>query len=214
MDFLPGFKSFLSSIGGFGMINSLCQLILKHTCPGVPDTYQGCELWDFSMVDPDNRRPVDYEKRDRWLSEIQESTASRAGLFAELWNDWTTGKIKLAVTAWLLEERKSYPLIFRDAAYLPLQVTGTYREHILAFLRQHEQGSYLIALPLHLASIVEDFQSLSSFDWKDTAIELPSGHMWKWEHLFTGEKTGSVSQILISSVCNKMPFAVLKRKNQ
>jgi len=213
LDFYHRFSAFLNGITGFGMINSLVQLILKHTCPGVPDTYQGCELWDFSMVDPDNRRPVDYDKREQWLTEIQDNRQSRAVLFEEFISDWQSGKIKLAVTAWLLEERNRYPHLFRDGDYIPLEVTGTYKEHILSFLRQHEEGSYLIAVPLYLASVVGDYRSLPSFDWLDTTISLPSGGICEWCHLFSGKTISSAGKILIRTIFEKsMPFGVLKQE--
>jgi malto-oligosyltrehalose synthase len=215
LDFYHRFRHFLDAIAGFGMLNSLIQVILKHTCPGVPDTYQGCELWDFSMVDPDNRRPVDYDKRERWLTEIRSNKQSRAVLFDELLSNWHTGKVKLAITAWLLEERNRYPHLFSEADYIPLKVTGTYNRHILAFLRQHEEGSYLIAVPLYLAFIAGDYQKLPLFDWIDTAIILPWDGIFGWRHLFSGKSIRSASKIPILEIFDKnMPFAVCKKENQ
>lgn len=211
-EFYRHFRQFLERIAGFGMINSLCQIILKHTCPGVPDTYQGGELWDFSMVDPDNRRPVDYVTRDQWLKEIQENSIPRPAVFGRLWHEWKTGKIKLALTTWLLQERNRHPEVFRDAGYIPLQVTGRYQDHLIAFLRPHEQAGYLVAVPLHLASVVKDFHDLSSFDWQDTAIELPSDQTGNWLHLFSGKKIPSSGKILMRSVFDEgIPLAFLKQ---
>lgn len=213
-DFYSRFRQFLNSIAGFGMINSLSQLILKHTCPGIPDTYQGCELWDFSMVDPDNRRPVDYDKREKWLEEIQESRERRAVLFEELIGDWQTGKIKLAVTTWLLEERNCYPHLFLDAGYIPLEVTGIYRRHVLAFLRHHKEGCYLIAVPLSLASVAGDFQSLSAFDWLDTTINLPAPGIGEWRHLFSGKWVSSAGKIPVGTIFAHMPFGIFRLDNK
>ena len=212
MNFLPVFRKFLFCLTDFGIINSICQLMLKHTCPGVPDTYQGCELWDFSMVDPDNRRPVDYEKRDRWLTEIKESVLSRDDLFRKLWEERLNGKIKLAVTAFLLEERKRYPHVFQYGKYIPLSVTGKYKDQVLAFLRQHEQINYLVVLPVHLAAVLPDAEKLSSFDWKDTSIDLPSGLPREWEHLFSGiNKTGFGAKVLLRDIFTSyMPFSILR----
>src|SRR5215218_3881991 len=104
-NFWESFVKFHSQIVDHGIINSLSQLLLKFTCPGVPDIYQGCELWDLSFVDPDNRRPVDYEKRMHWLNEFSENNIDE-NFYGQLWDDRYSGKIKLWLTNKLLQWRK------------------------------------------------------------------------------------------------------------
>jgi malto-oligosyltrehalose synthase/4-alpha-glucanotransferase len=205
--FWKSFESFLNKIIDYGIANSISQLILKFTTPGIPDVYQGTELWDFSLVDPDNRRPVDYEKRSNFLQQIESIDAGT--LPEELWNSREDGKIKLWLTHLLLNERKAKPDLFTYGHYRPLQVKGKYKKNVIAFARQRKNTWYIIALPLHLAE-VDKGSNLLDFDWKDTRIEMPEDAPNEWEILLTKEKTKKGTSIKVKDIFQPLPFAILK----
>jgi len=147
--FMTSFQAFLESIVDFGIVNSLAQLALKFTCPGIPDVYQGCELWDLSLVDPDNRREVDFGKRKEWLDELEGYESDR--LLEKLWKDRRNGQVKLWLTQRLFQLRRQNPLLFTQGEYIPLKVRGTYKDHLLAFMRRYKRDVFLTVVPLHTA---------------------------------------------------------------
>ena len=160
----------------FGYLNSLAQTLLKLTAPGVPDIYQGNEIWDDSLVDPDNRRPVDYEHRKRLLADVKGWTKGsltehlRAAL-----ESIEDGRCKLYVTARTLEFRRSHEALFRVGDYVPLRVQGEYAAHVVAFARALEGRVAIIAVPRLNARLVagRDAASTPEEIWADTRIELP-----------------------------------------
>jgi len=205
--FWNSFKEFHSSIVDYGIINSLGQLLLKFACPGVPDTYQGCELWDLSFVDPDNRRPVDYLKRKRWLDEIIAGGEANGG--QRLWEDRYSGKLKLWLTYQLLQWRKEEKEFLSKAEYIPLSVDGTYKNHILAFARKHQQTIFIVAVPLHLTAICKGQQKeVNKIDWKDTSIVLPGKLAGVIKDLLNGRSFEE--RINIKDVFKDLPLALLK----
>ncbi len=136
--FLTSFLPFVARVARLGVQNSLVQTALKLTAPGVPDTYQGCELWDLSLVDPDNRRAVDYREREAafaMLAPRLEIEHERAELIESLLTTWRDGRIKLAVTALLLAFRRDHAELFADGGYLPIETTGEDAEFALGFVR-------------------------------------------------------------------------------
>ena len=139
-EFIKDFRQLQSRLAYFGALNSLSQLLLKIASPGVPDFYQGTELWDFSLVDPDNRRPVDFAKRTQLLNKLkQQEKNGRAALVAGLLSHWQDGRLKLYVTYQGLKLRRTYPELFRQGAYLPLTVQGKRQNQVLALARRQEQ---------------------------------------------------------------------------
>ncbi|MFC5407690.1 malto-oligosyltrehalose synthase [Larkinella bovis] len=209
--FWKSFQAFLRKIADFGIINSLTQLTLKATCPGVPDVYQGCELWDFSLVDPDNRRPVDYDQRQQWLDDLIQTPLSPTELQRELWQQRADGRIKLWLTHTLLNERKQQPELFAHGRYEPLRVEGASKDHILAFARQHQRSVLVVIVPRNLALLCEKQQhSLSTLDWKDTRICLPAETQGNWTNVLL--KTGQEFQgeIRVRDVFKTLPIAVLR----
>jgi maltooligosyltrehalose synthase len=130
------------------MFNSLAQTILKFTCPGVPDIYQGTELWDLSLVDPDNRRPVDYNKRMNLL--LQEKPLE------ELAKTYQTGDIKLALLQKLIQIRNEYAELFAAGEYVPLPIDKKYNDHVLAFMRKHGRSAIVVIVPVKYAEIASD----------------------------------------------------------
>ncbi|MGQ9920816.1 MAG: malto-oligosyltrehalose synthase, partial [Desulfobacca sp.] len=144
-DFLPDFLAFQEELAYFGALNSLAQVLLKIAAPGVPDFYQGTELWDFSLVDPDNRRPVDFARRQKLLQELQARERAGAPSFlGELLVSWRDGRVKLFLTYKALQVRQRSPELFRVGAYIPLAVAGPAGDHVVAFARQR-QGDWVLA---------------------------------------------------------------------
>jgi (1->4)-alpha-D-glucan 1-alpha-D-glucosylmutase len=162
--FLPYFFPLAEEIARLGMINSLTQTVLKLTSPGVPDIYQGSEIWDYSLVDPDNRRLVDYHSRRKMLRELKNVDLS------ELLRCWPDGRIKLFVTQRLLQLRRSNPEFFRESSYHALETTGTFADCAVAFMRKHRDKSVLVAAA-RLSSRL-GFPPIGE-RWQDTAIVLP-----------------------------------------
>jgi (1->4)-alpha-D-glucan 1-alpha-D-glucosylmutase len=139
-EFLDSFESIARRIALLGALNSLSQITLKATLPGVPDFYQGTELWDFSMVDPDNRRPVDYS--------IRTSALEGAGTpdWSTLTRDWYDGRLKLAWIRELLRLRQEHPDLFAKGDYIPLEIHGRDRDHIIAFARRYRRKATIVAV--------------------------------------------------------------------
>ncbi|WP_412465940.1 malto-oligosyltrehalose synthase [Pedobacter sp. KLB.chiD] len=202
-------RNFLKRIADFAVINSLVQLTLKFTCPGVPDIYQGTELWDLSLVDPDNRRPVDYDERVAVLAAFDHPID-----FKSLLKERFSGKIKMWLTQTLLGIRKAEAAVFELGAYLPLQVKGNYSKHICAFARQYKAEWIITVVPLGFAKCCKNQAvEADNFDWEDTEILLPNEAPLCWQNLLTGKKefkdplhTG----IRISQLFNHIQLAVIK----
>ena len=136
--FLPDFAEFQTKIAHYGAFNSLSQVLLKLTSPGVPDIYQGNELWDFSLVDPDNRRPVDYKLRRRLLDRVDKvSDAKGAAALVDAKED---GRVKLFVTSRALRYRRENRELFAQGAYTAIEPQGKYTESLVAYAREHEES--------------------------------------------------------------------------
>lgn len=158
-------RNWVNSIADAAILNSLSQLVLKFTTPGIPDVYQGTELWDLSLVDPDNRRPVDYELRNKLLINI-----AKQADFTSLWAERYNGKIKLYLSSILFKLRKSHAILFDKGSYIPLKVSGKYADNIIAYARNFDDKWIIIALPLGLEGLkIKDTKP----DWKNTQIHLP-----------------------------------------
>jgi (1->4)-alpha-D-glucan 1-alpha-D-glucosylmutase len=192
--FIDDVREFVRRISDHGMFNSLSQTLLKIALPGVPDIYQGTELWDFSLVDPDNRRPVDYELRAHYLQELQES-AAQAG--SELWRLARTlvdsrvdGRIKLYLTYQALRCRRSHPGLFSEGEYFAAETAGAKSEQVFAFARRLKGASAVVAVPRLVTRLMPQSGDLplGPSAWQDTILRLPAeqdGHVYK--NIFTGE---------------------------
>ncbi len=207
--FGEGIKRFVREIADYGIINSLVQLVLKFTCPGIPDIYQGCELWDLSMVDPDNRRPVNYELRNKLLSEI---SSTKAADMQTLWNERYSGKIKLWLTYKLLMNRAQMPEVFSKGSYEPLVVTGNYAEHIIAFAHKHQKDTCVVILPVRIATIAKQQQKeVTNIDWADTAISLTDDLNGKWRNLLDDSEINS-GKVNLAQLFKQIPLAILNKR--
>jgi (1->4)-alpha-D-glucan 1-alpha-D-glucosylmutase len=183
-DFLLDFGAFVARTILPGRVNALSQTLLKLTAPGIPDTYQGTELWDLSLVDPDNRRPVDYALRRRLLAELPNLCAH------SVWNRIDEGLPKLWTVWHALRLREQRPDSFgAEGTYTPLQVTGAKKEHAIAFQRGKDVATIVTRLPIKLGN-----------DWAGTAVQLGSGN---WTNILTGHQvaSGRLEEIL-------MPFPI------
>ena len=190
--FRDDFHQFRIKIARYGMYNSLAQTVLKLTAPGVPDIYQGTELWDFSLVDPDNRRPVDYDQRRQLLGDLQAqlnaATGDRLALVEALLKTWEDGRIKLYVTQQALTYRRCHPDLFRGGQYIPLEATGVKRKHICAFERRLGHQTLFVVAPRLLTAVIPDPDVLpiGSEVWADTWLVLPPDSSARhYQNLFT-----------------------------
>jgi (1->4)-alpha-D-glucan 1-alpha-D-glucosylmutase len=175
-------------IAFYGMLNSLATTVIKITSPGVPDFYQGNELWDFSFVDPDNRRPVDYERRRKILDDIEARAANNpVALAQELLSTWRDGRVKLYLTYKMLNFRRAHGDLFSQGGYMPLEVLGEMREHVCAFARQQGAEWALVVVPRLIAEIAPA-GSMSSFAqvWGSSTISLPDGAPERWTDVLSG----------------------------
>ncbi|HEY2257603.1 MAG TPA: malto-oligosyltrehalose synthase, partial [Variovorax sp.] len=175
--FRADLRSVVADLDRYGALNGISLAILKYCSPGVPDLYQGCELIDRSLVDPDNRRPVDYEERTAALQAMQQIEAggeleAAAREFAATPSD---GRAKLWLIWRLLTLRRSLPDLFRDGSYLPLEVQGARSDHLIAFLRRHEDRS-LVVIAVRLFAVLEGAGRPAPGApsvWGDTRVLLP-----------------------------------------
>ena len=176
-EFLEDLATFVSRIAPAGALNSLVQTTLRCTAPGVPDCYQGDEFWDFSLVDPDNRRSVDFGHRIEALR-----NEAKPGNLLSVWHD---GRIKQAVIATLLNERRNRPQMFSRGAYLPLATVGTRANHVLPFARYTPDSAMIVVVPLRCAEASGSGALPSPKFWMDTTITLPDSlQRARWAHLF------------------------------
>ena len=181
-----------------GAVNSLAQTVLKLTCPGVSDFYQGSELWDFSLVDPDNRRPVDYALRQHQL----ESAAHAAP--AELLENWRDGRIKMFLIHRLLALRRERPDLFAAGTYTPAIVTGAFAEKVVAFERRCGNDAALVVVPRHTTAL--GFPPIGEV-WADTQIALPASGQ-RWRDVFTGREHAG-ENVPLAGLLADLPVSVL-----
>jgi (1->4)-alpha-D-glucan 1-alpha-D-glucosylmutase len=210
--FLKDFLPFHRRIARIGLWNSLSQTLLKLTCPGVPDIYQGNELWDFSLVDPDNRRPVDYIRRRQILESIRESGDNSAPFpVARFLESPEDGRMKLHLTQRTLLFRQQHFKLFEDGEYLPLAVSGTKADHVVAFVRRLGADSLLVVTPRLVAGLVNDgdYPPLGAHVWGDTRISLPYGaSLKKYRNVLTGKLFEAVTEVSVAEILLDFPVAL------
>ena len=200
--FLPIFLPVAQEIARLGAINSLTQTLLKLTSPGVPDVYQGNEIWDYSLVDPDNRRRVDYNRRREMLETLSTATPH------ELLQTWPDGRIKMFLTQRVLRFHREHADLFQHGEYLPLRASGTFAECCVSFTRQLADKWILVIVP-RLSSRV-GFPPIGEA-WKDTAIQLPEALPVAQAHdLFTCRPVPLQDrQVKLADPLSIVPFAVI-----
>jgi (1->4)-alpha-D-glucan 1-alpha-D-glucosylmutase len=213
-DFLP----LQQRVARAGMVNSLAQLLLKLMSPGVPDIYQGTEFWDLSLVDPDNRRPVDYDQREAALRDIQAiADDQRDAAARDLLASWPDGRIKMYVMHRALGLRAERPRLFRTGAYLPLDVSGARRDNICAFARTLGDDLVIAVVPRLVARLGRDSDGLPLGPvWGDTGIKLPAASRGAtFRDRFTGATIEPVEAdgapaLSIASLFATLPLALIE----
>ena len=216
--FLAAMREFQQRVSRLGMFNSISQTVLKLTSPGVPDIYQGTELWDFSLVDPDNRRPVDYAGRRRLLREMQSGRAAGdpAAFARGLLDSMEDGRIKLFVTSRTLCARKQRHELFEKGDYLPLAVRGARSDCVCSFARKRNGHLVVVVVPRLYASLLSGntLNPLGREIWGDTCIKVPSAFAKRtFTNVYTGEHfpthTGNAHAFSVSSLLSDFPVALL-----
>ncbi|HEX8040234.1 MAG TPA: malto-oligosyltrehalose synthase, partial [Chryseosolibacter sp.] len=204
--FLSSFLPFLKIVCEHAMVYSLSQTLIKLTAPGIPDIYQGCELWDLSFVDPDNRRPVDFDKRMEYLFQlVLREEKGKEALFEYLRQHHQAGIEKLYITWKTLNYRKTHPDLFIAGDYIPLDVTGQ-QEIAVAYARRRETSWAMVIVPLGL--VKREMDSTEDF-FSSQHIVLPDDAPERWLNLFTGDTHASPNQISLSEIFRDFPVALL-----
>jgi (1->4)-alpha-D-glucan 1-alpha-D-glucosylmutase len=213
-EFLKEFLPFQKKIAYYGIFNSLSQTLLKITSPGVPDFYQGTELWDLNLVDPDNRRPVDFEKRKGFLKEIKEKEKKDIlNLIGELISTKEDGKIKLFLIYKTLKVRAKRKELFEKGDYIGIKVGGKYKDHVLAFARRKEKSWAITIAPRFLTYLIEDEYPIGERIWEDTYITLPEDSPLLWRNSFTDRVIKCERTLLVSETLEYFPVALLLSDN-
>ncbi|ODA67006.1 malto-oligosyltrehalose synthase [Methyloligella halotolerans] len=206
--FLEDFTAHHAPIALAGALYSLSQTLIKLTAPGVPDIYRGSELWELSLVDPDNRRPVDFSQLEGMLSELESVDTP-----ADLLQRWHRGAIKLYLLEKGLRLRQEHPSLFETGEYAPLHLTGARSGNAVAYLRdEHDFGLITIA-PIRAHALLEGQKTpiVPAERWEDTAISLPGDWANKrWRNLLTGETmTATEGKMRLGEILQSFPVALL-----
>jgi len=219
-DFLRDFREFQALLAWCGALNSLSQVVLKISAPGVPDFYQGTELWDFSLVDPDNRRPVDFRRRIQLLRYLKKK-AERGivPLVKELWAHWPRGDLKLYVTAAALNFRRRHLPLFLEGDYLPLAAAGPQERRVVAFARCRE-GQWAVAVAgRFFAGLGEAGRYPGGAPWRGTVLILPAQAPRQWEDVLTSTRIdaspgGEGLHLSLEPVLAHLPAALLRGRTE
>jgi (1->4)-alpha-D-glucan 1-alpha-D-glucosylmutase len=204
-NFYASLLPFVGRIAELGARNTLMQTVLKLTLPGMPDIYQGCELWDLSLVDPDNRRPVDYASRMQALEELTTALAQdRSGAMQKYTADWQNGHFKLAVIATLLGYRHDHSSLFETGSYEPLMTDGANSDQVLGFLRRNDGELVLTAVARYPARLAAEGIAAES------RIPLPKAlHETCWRDIVSGARHRPTPCLRSRDVLALLPAAVL-----
>jgi (1->4)-alpha-D-glucan 1-alpha-D-glucosylmutase len=190
-------QQFVERILEAGRVNSLAQTLLKYTAPGVPDLYQGTELWDLSLVDPDNRRPVDYSLRQRLMHELKQMNGGDAA--AQVMARAEEGLPKMWTIHKALQLRRERPKSFgAEADYVPLMVDGAKHDHVIAYLRGEDVVTVAPRLTVKLDGA-----------WKDTVVTLPEG---RWRNRLTAVIVEG-GEVEVKGLLKDFPVALLARED-
>ncbi|EKU25150.1 maltooligosyl trehalose synthase [Xanthomonas translucens pv. graminis ART-Xtg29] len=177
------------------------QTTLRLSVPGVPDLYQGSEGWDLSLVDPDNRRPVDYALRQAWLDDASAASA--------LLRDWHSGHIKAWLTAQLLQLRGAHPALFAHGGYRPLQAQGPHAHYVFGFAREHAGKTLLVVVP-RLAAAAQPLDAAAplraQLNWHNTFLTLPAA---QYRHVLSGRDLALSASMPVADLLADFPVAVL-----
>jgi (1->4)-alpha-D-glucan 1-alpha-D-glucosylmutase len=205
--FMAEFLPFQRRLAHFGRINALAQTLLKITAPGLPDFYQGTELWDLSLVDPDNRRPVDYRQRTDMLVAFREREPLR--MAEELLPQASDGRVKLFLIQRALQHRRQAPSLYQQGDYQQLEVRGLFREHLLAFSRRYRDQCTVTVVPRFLTGMLtEGHFPLGETIWEDTLLVLPED-LGNWREIITDQQLPDGNSLPVGAVLRNFPVALL-----
>ena len=197
--FLPAFQEFQRKIAWFGALNSLAQTLLMMTCPGIPDFYQNTTAWDLTLVDPDNREPVDLARL-----RILEETGAWDSRIEVLLRDWTDGRVKTMLIHRVLQFRCDHPDFFHQAEYIPVEASGAFARNVIAFVRKIGDQACLVVAPRFTTGLVKNGKwPVGTKVWQDTAVPRLEG---EWRNVITGERVESWD---LGSVFRTFPAALL-----
>jgi (1->4)-alpha-D-glucan 1-alpha-D-glucosylmutase len=201
-------NQFADRLAWHGMLGSLAQVLIKIAAPGIPDFYQGTELWSLVFVDPDNRRPVDFTQRAEMLAQIAPVLdAPTPGVVREIMAEWRDARIKMYMTAQALRFRAAHASLFANGDYIPVYVTGEHADKVLAFARHHEADWCMIVVPRLTAELAPPEHLPTGSTWGDTALDPADGMPLTWRNVLTGEEPLSLD---LSDIFSAVPFAVLE----
>jgi (1->4)-alpha-D-glucan 1-alpha-D-glucosylmutase len=203
--FLPDFVQFQSRVAASSVYVSLSQTLLRLTSPGIPDTYQGSELWDLSLVDPDNRRPVDFTQRQALLA------GNGHRVPPDLLADWPTGEVKQFVTQKALCCRRDYADVFRAGDYIPLAAAGRQADHVVAFARHSGMAWVIAVAPRFPVALAKTAAPVGKRVWADTELTFPQVAPRRWRNLFTGEdlEIAATGRAGVAALLGRFPVALL-----
>ncbi len=209
--FWKGLQPFAQRIAQIGMHNSLAQVVLKIASPGVPDFYQGTELWDLSLVDPDNRRPVDFELRRKLLDELRSSSLAPAELARQLYASWEDGRIKLFLTHAALQARKAQPDVFAGGGYVALAPAGPRAGNLAAFARMGSDGQMAVIVAPRLVAGLLDGARLAAERFASTVVPVPGlGPGDRLRDALTGEeRVVGEGGLAVDQLFSTLPVALL-----
>jgi len=219
--FLNSFLPFQRKVSETGKYNSLSQTFVKLTSPGVPDVYQGTELWSLSLVDPDNRRPVDYAIRKKYLKEIKEMLSSakddNTGVIAKVLENTDNGMIKLFIIHSILSFRKKNSSLFCKGSYTALKAEGSKSRNIIAFLREN-RGAQLISVSSRFFANLSGSKDhyTGSNTWVDTTLQLPASEKTRYKDVLSGKVHTATSSsnglsLRVSDLFAHLPMSLLQR---
>jgi (1->4)-alpha-D-glucan 1-alpha-D-glucosylmutase len=213
--FCASFAQFQQRTALYGMLNGLGQVLLKVACPGVPDIYQGSELWDFHLVDPDNRDPVDYARRVPVFDALQRASNVDCARHAQdLLSSWCDSRVKLHVLARALAARRERPDLFLNGSYHPLASSGEHSERVFAFARQHNRDWAVAVVPRCAAAVNAPVigPDRGKF-WTNTDLALPNGAPTKWFNVFAGKRSPRIlvahQRLSLANAFDNFPIALL-----
>jgi len=211
--FRQDFEGFLAPLVRPGLLNGIAQAVVKGCAPGVPDIYQGAELWDFSLVDPDNRRPVDFELRRGILGTLdREAEVDVAALCDRLLASLEDGQLKLYATSRILRLRRQRPQLFSRGRHQGLRPAGPRRGNVVSFARRLGREVLVVAVARFFASLPAPTEALA---WQATSLRLPAGLTGTWRDVLSGRRhqpveTGRASLLALADVFSHLPVAVLE----
>jgi (1->4)-alpha-D-glucan 1-alpha-D-glucosylmutase len=201
--FLRDFMRLQKRVAFFGAVSSLSELILRMTAPGAPDFYQGSEIWNFKLTDPDNRSPVDFALREDMLAKLKDGAD-----WQELLQEWQDGRIKMYTIRQTLRFRRDHPELFLNGDYLPLRAKGDHAENVVAFAWRRNDDWAVTVVPRLAANLTYPGSwPVGRRVWRNTSVEMEEPDPREWVNVLTGERVGT--SLKMFEIFSKVPFAVL-----